>query len=124
MAKRWHEMTDNELCAPASECKPVAETAEGPHTHREWSVYSGENDAVTFNGKYMNAAIRCDDDRHVTIIESNAIQRTRGFGEGIISKGDNDILNNELDWVGFISKGKQEAVFYIDNIGIRPIADN
>jgi len=53
-----------------------------------------ENYCHDCNGKYMNAVIRCDDDQHGTIIESNVMQRTRGFGEGIISKGDNDILNN------------------------------
>jgi hypothetical protein len=46
------------------------------------------------NGKYMNAVIRCDDDQHETLIVSNVCARTRGHGEGFISKGDNDIVNN------------------------------
>jgi len=45
-------------------------------------------------GKYMNAVIRCDDDQHATRIEQNLCARTAGHGEGFISKGDNDILNN------------------------------
>jgi len=47
-------------------------------------------------GPYMNAAIRCDDDQHDTRIEGNIIWRNRGFGEGVISKGDNDIINNVI----------------------------
>ncbi|NLX99134.1 MAG: right-handed parallel beta-helix repeat-containing protein [Rhodopirellula sp.] len=45
-------------------------------------------------GRYMNAVIRCDDDQHGTLIERNLLHRTRGYGEGIISKGENDILGN------------------------------
>ena len=45
-------------------------------------------------GEYMNAAIRCDDDQHETLLEANVITRTGGFGEGINSKGRNDIVNN------------------------------
>ncbi len=47
-------------------------------------------------GLFMNAAIRCDDDQNATRIEQNIIWRNRGFGEGIISKGDNDIINNVI----------------------------
>ncbi|MFO7903982.1 MAG: right-handed parallel beta-helix repeat-containing protein, partial [Pirellulaceae bacterium] len=47
-------------------------------------------------GKYMNAGIRCDDDQHQTVIERNIIHRNRGFGEGIISKGENDIIGNVI----------------------------
>ncbi|HJN14894.1 MAG TPA: right-handed parallel beta-helix repeat-containing protein, partial [Armatimonadota bacterium] len=47
-------------------------------------------------GRYMNAVIRCDDDQHGTLIEGNIIHRTRGYAEGIISKGDNDIINNVI----------------------------
>lgn len=47
-------------------------------------------------GDYMNAAIRCDDDQHGTLIEGNVIRRTGGYGEGVISKGDNDIINNVI----------------------------
>ena len=45
-------------------------------------------------GAYMNAVIRCDDDQHATRIEGNICARTGGHGEGFISKGDNDIINN------------------------------
>jgi len=45
-------------------------------------------------GRYMNAVIRCDDDQHGTLMEGNICARTGGSGEGFISKGDNDILNN------------------------------
>ena len=45
-------------------------------------------------GDYMNAVIRCDDDQHETLMEGNVCFRTGGFGEGFISKGDNDIVNN------------------------------
>jgi len=45
-------------------------------------------------GRYMNAAIRCDDDQHETTIERNIIHLTCGYGEGFISKGDNDIVGN------------------------------
>jgi len=42
----------------------------------------------------MNAVIRCDDDQHGTLMEGNVCCRTGGHGEGFISKGDNDIINN------------------------------
>ena len=45
-------------------------------------------------GLYMNAVIRCDDDQHGTLMEGNICTRTGGHGEGFISKGDNDIINN------------------------------
>lgn len=47
-------------------------------------------------GPYMNAVIRCDDDQHDTLMEGNICCRTGGYGEGIISKGDNDIVNNVI----------------------------
>ena len=40
----------------------------------------------------INAAIRCDDDQHGVLIEKNLIVRCTG--EGFISKGKNDIVNN------------------------------
>ncbi len=61
---------------------------------------TGGGNVVRYNychhcyGRYMNAVIRCDDDQHQTRIEGNICYRTGGYGEGIISKGDNDILNN------------------------------
>ncbi len=47
-------------------------------------------------GTYMNAVIRCDDDQHKTLMEKNIIARSGGHGEGFISKGDNDIINNVI----------------------------
>ena len=47
-------------------------------------------------GGYMNAVIRCDDDQHETLLEGNICCRTGGYGEGFISKGDNDIVNNVI----------------------------
>jgi hypothetical protein len=44
----------------------------------------------------MADGIRCDDDQHETIIESNIIARTRCIGQGICSKGRNHILNNVI----------------------------
>lgn len=40
----------------------------------------------------MNAAIRCDDDQHGTIIDHNVVLRC--CGEGFIIKGANDVVNN------------------------------
>jgi len=40
----------------------------------------------------VNAAIRCDDDQHGTIITGNLIWRT--CGEGLINKGNNTFVNN------------------------------
>lgn len=61
---------------------------------------TGGGNQVKFNychdcaGKYMNAVIRCDDDQHGTLMQGNVCCRTGGYGEGFISKGDNDIINN------------------------------
>ena len=55
-----------------------------------------ENYCHDCNGEHMNAVIRCDDDQHETVIERNIMHRTRGFAEGVISKGDNDIINNVI----------------------------
>ena len=57
-----------------------------------------ENFCHNCTGAYMNAAIRCDDDQHETRIERNVIYRT--CGEGIISKGKNDIINNVIADLG------------------------
>jgi hypothetical protein len=40
----------------------------------------------------INANLRCDDDQHETILRRNVIARC--CGEGFISKGENDIVNN------------------------------
>ena len=55
-----------------------------------------ENHCHDCVGKYMNAVIRCDDDQHGTVIEGNIMHRTRGHAEGVISKGDNDVINNVI----------------------------
>ena len=61
---------------------------------------TGTGNQVRFNychdclGRYMNAGIRCDDDQHGTLMEGNVCCRTGGHGEGFISKGDNDVINN------------------------------
>jgi len=55
-----------------------------------------ENYCHDCDGKYMNAVIRCDDDQHGTTIERNVMCRTRGHGEGIITKGKNHVLNNVI----------------------------
>lgn len=46
MSAMWHEMAADVLRAPPKERAPVAEKSSG-HLHREWSIYSGENGAVT-----------------------------------------------------------------------------
>ncbi len=46
MARQWHEMAEHVLQAPAKERAPVA-TEAGEQRHREWSIYTGENGAVT-----------------------------------------------------------------------------
>lgn len=45
-------------------------------------------------GKYMNAVIRNDDNQHGTTFDGNIMVRTHGWGEGIINKGSNIIVNN------------------------------
>jgi hypothetical protein len=42
----------------------------------------------------MADGIRCDDDQHETLIEGNVICRVRLVGQGVCSKGLNDIINN------------------------------
>jgi arylsulfatase A-like enzyme len=42
LSQRWHQMSAEVLKAPAGEQKPVAAKAL-PHTHGEWSDYSGKN---------------------------------------------------------------------------------
>ncbi|PIY37317.1 MAG: hypothetical protein COZ06_33160 [Armatimonadetes bacterium CG_4_10_14_3_um_filter_66_18] len=53
-----------------------------------------ENYCHDCDGKYMNAVLRNDDDQNGTLFEGNLLARTRGAAEGIISKGDNDLVNN------------------------------
>lgn len=44
----------------------------------------------------MDAAIRCDDDQHETLIEENIIFNNASGGNGITIKGRNDVINNFL----------------------------
>lgn len=69
-------------------CIYISGTGTGNHVKRNYC-----HDCT---GKYMNAVIRCDDDQHGTIIEGNLMHRTEGHAEGVISKGDNDIINNVI----------------------------
>ena len=62
----------------------VSGTGKGNHVHHNFI-----HDVTSPN---MNAAIRCDDDQHGVLIEKNVIARC--CGEGFISKGRNDIINN------------------------------
>lgn len=62
----------------------VSGTGRGNHVHHNFI-----HDVTSPN---MNAAIRCDDDQHGVLIEKNVIARC--CGEGFISKGRNDIVNN------------------------------
>ncbi len=75
-------------------------------------------------GRYMNAAIRCDDDQHNTIIERNVIQRNMGFGEGIISKGDNDIINNVIFDINPSARHRALLVFPYGDISGTTIRKN
>lgn len=45
---------------------------------------------------HMNNAIRCDDDQNGTLIKRNIICRTGGYAEGLMSKGNNVIVDNLL----------------------------
>lgn len=62
-------------------------------------------------GDYMNAVIRCDDDQHETLMEGNVCFRTGGHGEGFISKGDNDIINNVIADLQPVSRHRGYIVF-------------
>ncbi|MBM3334444.1 right-handed parallel beta-helix repeat-containing protein, partial [Candidatus Sumerlaeota bacterium] len=53
-----------------------------------------ENYCHDCDGREMNAAMRCDGDQHGVTFERNIVYRTGGRGEGIISKGKNDIVGN------------------------------
>jgi hypothetical protein len=44
----------------------------------------------------MADGVRCDDDQHETLIEGNVICRLRLIGQGVCSKGVNDIVNNVI----------------------------
>lgn len=62
----------------------ISGAGKGNHVHHNFI-----HDVTSPN---MNAAIRCDDDQHGVLIEKNVIARC--CGEGLISKGRNDIVNN------------------------------
>ncbi|MCK5799330.1 MAG: right-handed parallel beta-helix repeat-containing protein, partial [Deltaproteobacteria bacterium] len=55
-----------------------------------------ENSCHDSFGEGLNAGLRCDDMQHETLLEGNFVQRYGGLGEGIISKGRNDLVNNFL----------------------------
>ncbi len=67
-------------------------------------------------GPYMNAVIRCDDDQHDTLMEGNICCRTGGHGEGFISKGDNDIINNVIADLRPVQRHRGYIVFPYGNI--------
>lgn len=62
----------------------VSGTGRGNHVHH--------NFIHDISSPNINAAIRCDDDQHGVLIEKNVIARCSG--EGFISKGRNDMVNN------------------------------
>jgi len=71
-------------------------------------------------GAYMNAVIRCDDDQHDTLMKDNICARTGGHGEGFISKGDNDIVNNVVADLRPVQRHRGYIVFpYGDITGSR-----
>jgi chitobiase/beta-hexosaminidase-like protein/parallel beta helix pectate lyase-like protein len=67
-------------------------------------------------GRYMNAVIRCDDDQHDTLMEGNICCRTGGYGEGFISKGDNDIVSNVIADLRPLQRHRGYIVFPYGNI--------
>ncbi|MFZ5828754.1 MAG: right-handed parallel beta-helix repeat-containing protein [Planctomycetota bacterium] len=73
-----------------------------------------ENYCHDCDGRYMNAAIRCDDDQHETLIEGNIIFRTGGQGEGIIIKGRNDIRKNIIADLRPVDRHRGYIVFPYD----------
>ena len=44
--------------------------------------------------EFMGEGLRCDDDQHKTLLESNIIHRNGGLSVGIAVKGTNDMINN------------------------------
>ena len=75
-------------------------------------------------GAYMNAAIRCDDDQHGTLMERNLCTRTGGHGEGFISKGDNDIINNVVADLRPVHRHRGYIVFPYGNLSGATVARN
>jgi hypothetical protein len=54
-----------------------------------------ENYCHDISGHRMHTFIRCDDDQHKTVVERNILYKYYGGrGEGITSKGQNDIIGN------------------------------
>jgi hypothetical protein len=78
---------------------------------------AGGGNVVRYNychdctGPYMNAVIRCDDDQHGTLMEGNVCCRTGGHGEGFISKGDNDLVNNVVADLRPVARHRGYVVF-------------
>lgn len=83
---------------------------------------TGGGNIVRFNfchdcdSHYINAVIRCDDDQHETLIKGNICFRTGGYGEGIISKGNNDIINNVIADLQPFEHHRGHLVFPYSNI--------
>lgn len=46
------------------------------------------------SGRYMNAVIRNDDNQHGSTFDGNIVARSGGWGEGVINKGSNHLVNN------------------------------
>jgi len=115
---RWNEIFEPLRSAPANSRPPWSERERYLHGRRNLvegnEIYqvmerlddgnciyvSGCGGGNVVRGNYlhdvtsfrMNAAIRCDDDQHGTIIAGNLIWRT--CGEGFINKGNNIFTNN------------------------------
>ena len=75
-------------------------------------------------GAYMNAVIRCDDDQHGTLMERNLCTRTGGHGEGFISKGDNDIINNVIADLRPVRRHRGYIVFPYGDLQGATVAHN
>jgi lysophospholipase L1-like esterase len=80
---------------------------------------AGEENRVVENfchdtpGVRMNAAIRCDDDQHETLMERNIIFRNYDSrAEGFISKGKNHIIGNLIVDLRDIGRHRGYVVFY------------
>jgi hypothetical protein len=111
---RWHELPESFRQGTWQQREPYLHARENVIEYNEIHnamevlgdgncIYisgAGGDNLVRYNychdctGRYMNAVIRCDDDQHGTTIHGNICCRTGGYGEGVISKGDNDITNN------------------------------
>jgi hypothetical protein len=133
---RWHEVPEEFLRGSWEQREPylhsrgnIIEYNEMHHAMEKLGdgncIYisgAGAGNVVRYNfchdctGEYMNAVIRCDDDQHRTLMEGNVCCRTGGHGEGFISKGDNDILNNLIADLRPVHRHRGYVVFPYGNI--------